>query len=246
MRMEWGAVTGLSRSSTTDTTPEFSWNAVVGAAKYQIQIAGSEEALEGSPPIDEEVSGTSYTPASALTDHQVPYCRVRAVDGEGQAGAWSYSLVGLGPGPAGGIVFYDKGRYTNGWRYLEAAPSDQGRYEWGGDETAIGGTGTGIGSGKANTEKIVAKLGYNRGTDYAAKICADLELGGYDDWFLPSKDELNELYKHKEAVGGFSSVFYWSSSEDGSMYAWGRSFGSGSQDDDCGGSGYRVRAVRAF
>ncbi len=231
-----GVVTGLSRSSTTD----ISWNVVAGAAKYQIQIAGSRSVLEGSPPVDEEVIGTSYMPAPALTDHQVPYWRVRAVDGEGQVGNWS-SIHSFG-----GIVFYDKGRYTDGWRYLEAAPSDQGRYEWGGDETAIGGTGTGIGRGKANTEKIVAKLEDNGGDDYAAKICADLELGGYDDWFLPSKDELNELYKHKEAVGGFSSVFYWSSSEDGSMYAWGRSFGSGSQDDDCGGSGYRVRAVRAF
>ena len=238
--VEWGAVTGLIKSSTTSTTPEFSWNAVDRAARYQIQIAGSRSVLEGSPPVDEEVIGTSYMPAPALTDHQVPYWRVRAVDGEGQVGNWS-SIHSFG-----GIVFYDKGRYTDGWRYLEAAPSDQGRYEWGGDETAIGGTGTGIGRGKANTEKIVAKLEDNGGDDYAAKICADLELGGYDDWFLPSKDELNELYKHKEAVGGFSSVFYWSSSEDGSMYAWGRSFGSGSQDDDCGGSGYRVRAVRAF
>ncbi len=94
-----GAVTRLSGSSTTDTTPEFSWNAVVGAAKYQIQIAGSEEDLEDSSTVDEEVSGSSYTPTASLTNLQRHYWRVLAVDGEGQAGNWSrvyYIADGMG------------------------------------------------------------------------------------------------------------------------------------------------------
>ena len=154
-------------------------------------------------------------------------------------------------------MFYDKGSYSDGWRYLEAAKSDQATsVEWGGYETSVGGTSTGIGSGKANTEKIVQALGdgnYDLGFyigelngNYAAKICDDLVLGGYDDWFLPSKNELNELYKKKDTVGGFASNYYWSSSEVGSGYAWGQSFISGYQYNNEKYNGIHVRAVRAF
>ena len=82
--------------------------------------------------------------------------------------------------------------------------------------------------------------------NYAARLCYNFELGSYDDWFLPSDEELNELYKQKNTVGGFvSDYYYWSSSEYDSDYAWGRDF-----------NGYRygsyksfiryVRATRAF
>ena len=131
-------------------------------------------------------------------------------------------------GPAGGIIFYDKGSYSDGWRYLEAAPSDQGTVEWGGWGTTVGGTSTAIGSGKSNTEKIVNKLGSG---SYAARLCYDLELGGYDDRFLPSKDELNELYQQKNAVGGFAPGNYWSSSENSSFNAWKQDFDDGLQFD---------------
>ena len=50
-----------------------------------------------------------------------------------------------------------------------------------------------------------------------------------DDWFLPSKDELNAMYEqlHKKAVGGFANFYYWSSSENVSNYAWGQDFYNG-------------------
>ncbi len=150
-------------------------------------------------------------------------------------------------GPAGGTVFYDKGDYINDWRYLEAASSDQATtYAWGGSGTAIGGTGTGIGSGEANTAAIVAALQDNGGTVYAAKICDELNEGGFTDWFLPSKDELAELYDQKTTVGGFSSSDYWSSSEYDSTNAWRQTFASGYQIGIYRGLDYRVRAVRAF
>ena len=159
---------------------------------------------------------------------------------------WSNYLIG-DIGPAEGIVFYDKGSYSDGWRYLEAAPSDQGYVEWGGDGTVLGGTGTVIGSGKSNTENIVNKLGLG---NYAARLCYDLELGGYDDWFLPSLDELYKLSEQKDTVGGFVVApwdWYWSSSEDNFEYAVLQSFYSGRR----GGRGSKngdlhVRAVRAF
>ena len=107
----------------------------------------------------------------------------------------------------------------------------------------MGGTSTAIGSGKSNTEKIVTALGTG---NYAARLCYDFELGGYDDWFLPSKDELNELYKQKDTVGGFAPTNYWSSSDYSSSYAWLQYFSDGVQYYGTKYNGKPVRAVRAF
>jgi hypothetical protein len=49
--------------------------------------------------------------------------------------------------------------------------------------------------------------------NFAAKLCDDLELNGYSDWFLPSRDELYEMYAQKTLIGGFTNNIYWSSTE---------------------------------
>jgi hypothetical protein len=156
-------------------------------------------------------------------------------------------------GPAGGKVFYDKGSYSDGWRYLEAAPADEsGTYVWGGYGTSVSGTSQAIGTGKANTEAIVAKYGnaepYAGKTDYAAKVCSDKTLNGYSDWFLPSWDELYEMYRQRNSIGGFVSSWYWSSSQAGAGSADSVNFYSGNKDDYVNSklNGYYVRAVRAF
>ena len=97
-----------------------------------------------------------------------------------------YGLLNVGP--AGGKIFYDKGHYSEGWRYLEAAPTDQSTgTDWGCYETAISGAdGTEIGTGKQNTLDIVADCATSGS---AAAVCATLTSGGYSDWFLPSLDE---------------------------------------------------------
>jgi uncharacterized caspase-like protein len=161
-------------------------------------------------------------------------------------------------GPAGGYVFYDKGKYSDGWRYLEAAAAS---YEysdkvWGGYGTTVGGTGTAIGTGANNTENIVSKFGnaepHRKKTDYAAKVCADLEVtkdgAVYDDWFLPSKDELDLMYRNlkKNNLGGFSGDYYWSSSENVANNAWGQYFNFGGQYYYSRDLDYGVRPVRAF
>ncbi len=161
-------------------------------------------------------------------------------------------------GPAGGYIVYDKGNYSDGWRYLEAAPVS---YEysdkvWGGRGTTIGGTGTSIGTGAGNTERIVVRFGntepYNKQIDYAAKVCADLVLTkdgvAYDDWFLPSKDELDQMYRNLERnnLGGFSGDRYWSSSELSANDAWLQNFNNGHQYSDYRFYDYSVRPVRAF
>ena len=81
----------------------------------------------------------------------------------------------------------------------------------------------------------------------AARLCGDLVLGGYSDWYLPSKDELHKLYMNRVAVGGFSSSDYWSSSEDSNPnFAWNQNFFFGYQGYDYKSGAYSVRAVRAF
>ncbi len=158
-----------------------------------------------------------------------------------------------GTGPAGGEIFYVNPNTGDEWTYLEAALQDitlTGKVRWGGAGTEIG-TGTDIGSGKTNTAAIVAALGNNGGENYAAKICSEhtVDHNGvvYDDWFLPSKDELYELYEQKNSVGSFASEYYWSSSEISSANAWGQGFADGVQNDYSKYHGvFNVRAVRAF
>jgi hypothetical protein len=156
-------------------------------------------------------------------------------------------------GPAGGIVFYDKGVFSDGWRYLEAAPSDQSTgIRWDNGSFIPISTGLGIGSGKANTTAIVAAQGSG---SYAASLCDELSLGGFDDWFLPSKDELNLMFVNLRtaSLGGFTTTplisWYWSSSQGSSMgylYAWYQYFDDGRQYNHYLYDYGLIRAVRAF
>ena len=163
-------------------------------------------------------------------------------------------------GPAGGLIFYVKeGGYSDGWMYLEAAPAttEWTSKQWGSYQTEIGGTGIGIGSGQSNTTTIVTWLDDNTDdahgdvkykTDRAAYLCDDLTLGGYDNWFLPSKDELDQMYAnlHLQGIGGFDDNSFWSSSESSAGGAWNQYFSSGSQYSHLKYLANRVRAVRAF
>ena len=148
----------------------------------------------------------------------------------------------------GGIVFYLDG---NGGGLI-AAPSDQSSASWGCYGQFIGGTSSDVGTGAANTTAIVSGCSE---TAIAAKICADLTLGGYDDWFLPSKDELNLMYENIGQgnvlglgnVGNFISAWYWSSTESGDDAAWKQLFNNGNQSaNDSKPNTSHVRAVRAF
>ena len=150
-------------------------------------------------------------------------------------------------GPAGGLVFYDKGSYSDGWRYLEAAPSDQSKgIQWyNGSYITTGATATGIGSGIANTATIVSAQGAGK---YAASLCANLVLGGCDDWFLPSMDELDKIYQNLKVAGrgSIASAWYWSSSENNNGSARLQNFNDGSKYNDDRSINHYVRAVRAF
>lgn len=161
-------------------------------------------------------------------------------------------------GPAGGYIFYDKESYNDGWRYLEAAHerNEFRKKMWGGPKTRIGDIGTAVGTGETNTEKILAKFGkaepYLNMPDYAAKVCADLTVVKdeivYDDWFLPSKDELDWMYQNlkRNKLGGFAEEFYLSSSEIDEMYAFYQRFNDGNQSFCTKEYEIRVRPIRAF
>ena len=157
-------------------------------------------------------------------------------------------------GPAGGKIFYVNPKSTiDGWRYLEAAPTTEMFLNvFGGSGTVIGKTaqGTAIGTGKKNTESIFNALGST--TIYAAMTASikSLTYNGivYDDWFLPSRDELALMYENNAMIGGSSSSCYWSSTESvAGDLAWvGSGFAGGemllyNKDVECS-----VRAIRSF
>lgn len=153
-------------------------------------------------------------------------------------------------GPGTGIIFYDKGNFDNGWRYLEAAPSDQSTSAiWGCQAIEIGSTSISLGFGLENSERIISKCKSTISPQLfgkAASLCLNLVIGGKSDWFLPSKAELNEMYKKKLLIGEFKNVAYWSSSEVRPDDAWLQEFINGDQYDDFKSEGKAIRAIRRF
>ncbi len=162
---------------------------------------------------------------------------------------WEYLSYNIGDiGPAGGYIFYDNSTYdVDGWRYLEAAPNDIASYPWGTEGTLVGGLSELIGDGLGNTSTIVSKLG--TGFSYAAFVCQDYNFNTYNDWFLPSHNELLELYAKKASIPGLTLNYYWSSTESVSqpeMNAEAVSFTDGAVQPYSKGTPQTVRAIRRF
>jgi hypothetical protein len=167
-----------------------------------------------------------------------------ALPAHAQTSSTVYELCDIGPG--GGIVFQISNGGLNG---LEAAPSDQPISAWGCDGTDVAGaTSTAIGTGSANTDAILAAGCLVE--DDAANSARNYTGGGFTDWFLPSQDELNEMYTVLNLAnppkGDFHNGVFWSSTQVDSGEAMAQFFSDGSQVSFTKPNAIGVRAVRAF
>lgn len=155
----------------------------------------------------------------------------------------------VGDSYGGGVLAYilqpgDPGFDPHEIHGLIATPSDQGVAQWGCFGSTLEGTSTDLGSGGENTRKILASCNQD---GIAAKICDDLVLDGFTDWYLPSLDELHKLFLNRQAIGNFPDEgYYWSSSAASSINAWPHSFCAGSRSSYPRTVEKRVRAVRSF
>ena len=156
----------------------------------------------------------------------------------------SSSASRIGETYQGGIIFYLDGSGGG----LIAAPADETASQWGCNGTnLLGVDGTAIGTGAQNTIDILAQCST---ANIAADRCRDKNDGTYTDWFLPSEDELNEMWLNR-GVLDTSAARYWSSTEKTATKAGLQVF-----DLDGAQNGYQgqtsklvvqaVRAIRAF
>jgi hypothetical protein len=168
--------------------------------------------------------------------------------------------LSIGDFHQGGYIFYLDG---NGGGLIAADGDQSLSMQWyNGNYTYTGATGTAPGTGETNTTAIIASQGGTAGAyTYAAGICADYSFSDlgviYDDWFLPSKEELNLMFNN---IGpgnprniNFSTdpgSYYWSSSENSedndNITAWKQDFSGGDQVTADKEETKFVRAIRAF
>gem|GEM_PF-1898415 len=160
------------------TKPDIGWAVTAGATYASVTNGTINGIAAGSSTITATAADLQGAPAVAFNATTINYV----------AGA---------AGPAGGKLFYDSLSYgSKGWRYMEAATSNIGAghmWDRGGIyRRIISGTDTAIGTGKENTDAIIADQGI--GT-YMASDCRSYAGGAYSDWFMPSKDEVIEILK---------------------------------------------------
>ena len=154
----------------------------------------------------------------------------------------SITGVKIGEEYDGGIVFYVDG---TGHGLMAALVDQDTKAIWGDGGVDIQ-TDINFGTGQTNTSAMVAMYGEK---GYAGDICDLLDLDGHDDWYLPSLEELQLMYKNLKTshIGNFSDVNYWSSSQLDSENAWSVNFKDGSSDSGIGKTeGLYIRAIRSF
>ncbi|MHA8083668.1 beta strand repeat-containing protein [Aquirufa sp. A-Brett2-15D] len=220
---------------------------------------------------DGTASGTYTSSITGLTAGTTYYVRAYATNAIGTSYGAAQSFTTSSPSTTlnivgdaygGGIIAYiyqsgDPGYSSINTPVLISATSDQtsgGRVNWSNSSnlsTEVNLSGASyeiLGAGSANTDAIIS-LYTNTGT-YAAKTARDYRGGGFYDWYLPSRDELNKLYINRVVIGSFNTnnshpvSVYWASTEANSSVANGQNFGTGSYLPDSKAWTFQVRAVR--
>ena len=217
-----------------------------------------------------KVRSFPYTalPASSLPSGPPPATLISAVRENTDCSTKATGCVVGDKGPAGGIVVYDAGSDKSWGRYLEIAPQsceiERVAFDSNNSLTSVYPTAAArvrakaIGMGLANTNLIASAF------EGAAKVAKASRCGNYADWFLPSKDELNEAFRvlsHSRKglqltpVGGFDRGYYWTSTDYNGTTAWTQYFADGQQFDRVQtlsankqppARPFRVRPMRAF
>ena len=211
--------------------------------------------IADSKTIDGQGIGTYSSSITGLELFTMYYVRAYATNGVGTSYGNEISFrtqsLGIGSTYQGGKIFYilqpgDPGFVADQEHGFIAAPGDQSTgIVWYSGGLVTGATATALGTGSANTNTIVTSQGAG---SYAARLCYDLEAGGYSDWYLPSKDELHKLYQSFGVVEGLVyNGYYWSSSEIDIGSAWCEQFvNTGYSYNYMKSSELRIRAIRSF
>ncbi len=147
-------------------------------------------------------------------------------------------------GPGGGKIFFVSSAKQSWGRYLEAAPADLSTmYAWcnNGSQDTLGARALTIGTGQSNTTAIIGSC-----TSGAANAADAFTVNGASDWYLPSLDELTQMYNNKALVGQFdTTIAYWTSSEDSTSAAKTILFGTGAVGANTKLASYKVRPIRS-